>query len=71
MIRGIFEILIFRVFLGGSAAQSPKKPNFFPISAAVKSAKIKISKFPLIIFCKNLLGSCMPIFRSIGPFSRD
>ena len=71
MIVGIFEILIFRDFLGGSAAQSPKKTPFFPISAAVKSAKIEISKFPLIIFCVYLQGSCVLIFRSIGPFSRD
>ena len=50
---------------------SRQKTSFFPISAAVKSAKIEISKFHVSIFCVYLQGSCMLIFGSIGPFSRD
>ena len=45
MIRGIFEILIFRDFLGGSAAQSPKKRYFsdFGCRKIGKNRNIKIS----------------------------
>ena len=67
----IFEILIFRDFFRRFGCSVAKKRHFFPISAAVKSAKIEISKFSTIIFCVYLQGSFMPIFVSIGPFSRD
>ena len=61
----------FSRFFGRFGCSVAQKTPFFPISAAVKSAKIEISKFPLIIFCVYLQGSCVLIFRSIGPFSRD
>ena len=45
MIRGIFEILIFRDFLGGSAAQLPKNAIFsdFGCRKIGKNRNIKIS----------------------------
>ena len=61
----------FSRFFGAVRLLSRWKTPFFAISAAVKSAKIEISKFHVSIFCVYLQGSCMPIFGSIAPFSRD
>ena len=57
----------FAIFWGGSAAQSLKNAVLRDFG---KNRNIKISRVNFLCI-PTIQGSCMPIFGSIGPFSRD